>query len=100
MNDTPIEASVQLNVSYGDDPQQVYDLYLPANRSSSKTKVIVLVHGGGWTEGDKEDMSGFIPFIQNDFPNHAIVNLNYELASNSTHKGNGTPAPLQSATPA
>ncbi|MFC7356990.1 alpha/beta hydrolase fold domain-containing protein [Jejudonia soesokkakensis] len=76
-----LEAETRMNVSYGSDPQQVYDLYLPANRSSAKTKVIVLVHGGGWIEGDKADMNSFIELVQTNHPNHAIINMNYVLAT-------------------
>jgi len=76
----PLEETMLLNVSYGNNSQQVYDVYLPANRSSDKTKVIVLVHGGGWTGGDKSDMDEFIDLIKLNHPNHAIVNINYVLA--------------------
>jgi acetyl esterase/lipase len=79
-----LEAETRMNVSYGSDPQQVYDLYLPANRTSAKTKIILLIHGGGWVEGDKEDMFGFIDLIQQNHPNHAIVNMNYILATLQT----------------
>ena len=87
-NNTPpqqqnLQAETFLNVSYGNDPQQIYDLYLPANRTSTKTKVIVLVHGGGWTEGDKADMNGYVTQIKASHPDHAIVNMNYVLATAS-----------------
>ena len=77
----PIDAVTFLNVSYGSDSQQVYDLYLPEGRTDSTTKVIMLIHGGGWTEGDKEDMDNFVTLLQREHPNHAIVNVNYVLAS-------------------
>ena len=73
-------AIVNLNVSYGENPQQVYDIYLPEGRTSEKTKVIILVHGGGWTGGDKSEMENFVSLIQQFQPNHAIVNINYVLA--------------------
>ncbi len=75
----PLTAETILNVSYGENSQQVYDIYLPAGRSSNKTKIIVLVHGGGWTSGDKADMEHFIESIQLFLPNHAIININYIL---------------------
>ncbi|MAZ27315.1 MAG: alpha/beta hydrolase [Cytophagaceae bacterium] len=75
------DASTQLDVSYGDDAQEAYDIYLPANRSTSKTKVIILIHGGAWIEGDKENMAYIIPTIRQQLPDHAIVNMNYVLAS-------------------
>ena len=87
-NDTTANESLaeetMLNVSYGNDQQQKYDLYLPANRSSTKTKVIMLVHGGGWTGGDKADMDFFISYIKQRHPDHAIVNVNYVLADIDT----------------
>lgn len=79
-NTLPLEETVLLNVSYGTNSQQVYDIYLPANRTSEKTKVIALVHGGGWTSGDKSDMDDFIDLIKFNHPDHAIVNINYILA--------------------
>jgi acetyl esterase/lipase len=77
----PIDAVTFRNVSYGSDSQQVYDVYLPEGRTTSTTKVIVLIHGGGWTEGDKDDMNNFVALMQREHPNHAIVNVNYVLAS-------------------
>lgn len=76
----PLEAETLLNVSYGDDPQQVYDLYLPAGRSATRTKVIVLVHGGGWMQGDKADMDFVVDHLRQRHPDHAIANMNYILA--------------------
>ncbi|MGB6268635.1 MAG: alpha/beta hydrolase [Olleya sp.] len=75
----PLAYSEQLNVAYGDHERQVYDLYLPENRTLN-TKVLILVHGGGWTTGDKVDMNGFKDFIRLQLPDIAIVNINYRLA--------------------
>ena len=80
-NSELLEATTFRNVSYGNNSQQVYDLYLPAGRTSETTKVILLVHGGGWTEGDKADMAHFVDLIQQNHPDHAIVNVNYVLAN-------------------
>jgi acetyl esterase/lipase len=81
----PFVAETKLNVSYGSDSQQVFDLYLPANRTESKTKTLILVHGGGWIEGDKADMNYLIPFIQKNLPDYAIANMNYKLASKGVY---------------
>lgn len=69
-----------LNVSYGTDSDQVYDIYLPANRNIS-TKTVILVHGGAWTSGDKADMNSIKEAIIEDLPDYAIANINYRLAS-------------------
>ncbi len=82
--DPLLTAVVELDVSYGDNSQQTYDLYLPADRSETTTKVIVLVHGGGWTSGDKADMNNFVDFIKEQLPEYAIVNINYVLANINT----------------
>ena len=81
----PSEAIKFLDVSYGDNPQQIYDLYLPANRSVTKTKVIALVHGGRYIKGDKKYMRLFLRHFQDKNPNYAIVNINYVLADSVTH---------------
>ncbi|APQ18699.1 alpha/beta hydrolase [Maribacter hydrothermalis] len=77
------------NLSYGDNAKQIYDIYLPKNRTQD-TKVILLIHGGGWTSGDKIDMNGFKDFIKTELPNIAVVNMNYRFANNTT-----SPYPMQ-----
>ncbi|WP_299886270.1 alpha/beta hydrolase [uncultured Lacinutrix sp.] len=85
----PSESYQLLNVSYGNDSDQVYDIYLPPNRDLN-TKVIVLVHGGGWTSGDKADMDDIKDRLLIDLPEYAIVNINYRLASQGV-----SPFPMQ-----
>lgn len=43
----------QREVFYGNDPQQKMDVYLPADRNENSTKVLILIHGGAWVEGDR-----------------------------------------------
>lgn len=78
-----------INVSYGNDSDQKFDIYLPANRTI-ETKVLILIHGGGWSSGDKSDMNGFRDIIRQDLANVAIVNMNYRLAD-----ANNNPYPMQ-----
>ncbi len=78
-------------VAYGTDSNQKYDIYLPSNRSASKTKVIVLIHGGGWVGGDKADMKIIYDNLKISTPEYAIVNINYRLADLSGKK----PFPMQ-----
>ncbi|WP_100615289.1 alpha/beta hydrolase [Confluentibacter citreus] len=75
----PSEYYQEFDISYGNDENQSFDVYLPSNRTST-TKTIILVHGGGWTSGDKSDMNPIKDIIQRDFQNVAIVNINYRLA--------------------
>ena len=78
-----------LNIEYGEDINQKFDLYLPANRTAS-TKLMILIHGGGWSSGDKSDMNPIKDLIRQDLPNLAIVNINYRLAD-----ANNKPYPMQ-----
>lgn len=46
-------ATVNVDVPYGLDDAQKYDVYMPENRASAP--IIVMVHGGEWAGGDKQD---------------------------------------------
>ena len=85
----PLEYLENLDVSYGNDSDQKFDIYLPPNRTLD-TKVIILVHGGGWSAGDKSDMIGVKDLIFQSFSNIAVVNINYRLADE-----NNSPYPMQ-----
>ena len=74
-------AMTQLNVAYGGDEKLKMDLYLPAGRSEDSTRVIILIHGGGWVDGDKADFTPYVKVLQEQFPDYAIFNINYRLAS-------------------
>lgn len=73
------------NVSYGSKPEQLFDIYLPEERSNTSTKVFVLIHGGSWTDGDKSNMNDIVTILQNSHPDYAIVNMNYVLADQNNH---------------
>jgi acetyl esterase/lipase len=77
-----ITASTKLNVSYGSDSAQKMDVYLPPNRTIVNTKVMIMIHGGGWTSGDKADLTGFVDTLKKRFPSYAIFNVNYRLSAN------------------
>lgn len=69
------------NVSYGSDAAQKMDIYLPAGRETDTTKMIILVHGGAWIEGDKTDFNSYVTILKQRLPGYAIANVNYRLAS-------------------
>jgi acetyl esterase/lipase len=69
-----------LNIPYGNHAQQVMDIYLPANRTTT-TKTFILLHGGGWSGGSKEQLSFVIPLLKAAFPDCAVANINYRLAT-------------------
>lgn len=71
------------DVAYGTHVFQKMDVYLPEGRDKD-TKVFVVVHGGAWKYGFKEEMDWLVTLLQERFPNHAIVNINYRLADNDS----------------
>jgi acetyl esterase/lipase len=77
-------AETKLNVSYGNDSMQRMDIYLPAGRSEYTTKSIVLIHGGGWNAGSKNDFVTYIDTLKKRFPDFAIFNIDYRLATTKT----------------
>ncbi|MBL7701919.1 MAG: alpha/beta hydrolase [Ferruginibacter sp.] len=70
-----------LDTAYGADPKQKMDIYLPAGRTTA-TKVIILIHGGGWESGDKSEMNYYKNLLRAKWPDAAIANINYRLTSN------------------
>ncbi len=73
------------DVSYGPDPRNKMDIFLPSCHDST-TEVIILIHGGAWVAGDKKDFSnsGFTDrFLQNGY---AVASINYRYACGDIHK--------------
>ncbi|WP_242202355.1 alpha/beta hydrolase [Aestuariivivens insulae] len=88
-NSEKLESLKLTDVSYGSDSNQIYDIYLPEDRTK-QTKVMILVHGGGWSSGDKSSMDALIGLYRADFPDIALVNINYRLSDE-----NNPPYPMQ-----
>lgn len=76
---TPVN---QQNIQYGSDPKQAMDIYLPAGRTIAETPFIVLIHGGGWSSGDRTDFRSVVDTIKKRLPGYAIFNISYRLAVN------------------
>lgn len=73
-----------MNVAYGSDAKQKMDIYLPAERASRNTIVVVLLHGGGWNGGDKGQLNPYITELQKRLPGYAFANVNYRLFNLNT----------------
>ena len=62
-----------------DAERRVCDVYLPnAPAANGGRPAIILVHGGGWTVGDKWTMSGYSRSLAE--AGYVTVNINYRLA--------------------
>ncbi len=80
-SESTLPAQELLNVSYGADAQQKMDIYLPAGRSTTATKALILIHGGAWVSGDKAEMNDAINTFKTLLPDYAFFNINYRLAT-------------------
>src|SRR3954452_19320439 len=79
-NNNPILPKQEFfDVAYGSDDLQKMDVYLPEGRTDTSTKIIIMVHGGAWTEGDKSDFNDAVTVLQSQLDNFALFNINYRL---------------------
>ena len=80
-----LAAASYTDLAYGSHAQQKIDVHLPAGRTETRTPAVVMIHGGGWAGGDKADMNGLVTEFRRQFPDLAIVNVNYILATDTHH---------------
>lgn len=78
-NTTQTPEKTLLDLSYGSSAEQKMDVYLPANRTATDTKILILIHGGSWISGDKADFNEYIPVFKQRLPGYTLVNINYRL---------------------
>lgn len=76
------KTKVLKNIAYGPHAQQVMDIYFPTKAFPDKTltPLIVMVHGGAWTTGDKNNAA----VVKNKVAywtkqNWVFISLNYRL---------------------
>lgn len=72
------------DVAYGSDAQQKMDVYLPAGRTTTNTKMFIWIHGGGWSGGDKGEGGGLKNLLDQYLDDYAYASLNYRLYNSST----------------
>ena len=58
---------IKKNVSYGNDPEQEMDLYIPTQPNKDKD-VFIMIHGGGWRSGNKSEISLLTFSMMKKFP--------------------------------
>ena len=69
--------SVSKNISYGDLGDELFDLYLPADRDGL-LPLIIWVHGGAFVGGDKADVEFLARALA--FEGYAVACINYSRA--------------------
>lgn len=68
-------------VAYGNHPNQVGDVYLPA-QVTDRTPVVLSIHGGGWSAMSRRDVRGIAEFLAEN--GCAVYNIDYRLATPAT----------------
>lgn len=85
---SPVSTTTQhKNVSYCNtsNPQQKYDLSVPTDRAKGTVPVVVYVHGGGWSEGNRSDGvadSYAKPLVQKGI---AFASVDYRLSQEASY---------------
>ncbi|NIF05331.1 alpha/beta hydrolase [Chryseobacterium sp. Tr-659] len=73
------------NIHYGNNPEQVMDLYIPHNKKNREKEVFIMIHGGGWRGGNKSQLTLFTLSMMQKFPDYIFANINYRLASQTQY---------------
>jgi acetyl esterase/lipase len=70
---------IEANLRYSQYPETVLDILQSPAPALKNRPGIIVIHGGGWREGDKEAMVAdfCMPFVQHDF---VVANVEYRLA--------------------
>lgn len=68
------------NISYSSPEACKADLFLPGGRTDT-TPVIILIHGGGWKEGSRGELSFFAKAFQKK--GFVVANMDYRLSPQS-----------------
>jgi acetyl esterase/lipase len=75
----PAGTRVERDVAYGADPAQRLDVYRPKNAANAP--VIFMVHGGGWTRGDKRSANVVSNKVAHWLPKgYVFISTNYRMA--------------------
>lgn len=74
----PVGARVERDLAYGPDPAQCLDVYRPAGPACGA--ILVMVHGGGWSIGDKANPAVVAAKVAHWLPlGVVVVSVNYRL---------------------
>lgn len=80
------------DLSYGSDPAEVLDAYLPDSSSAALRAAVIVIHGGGWQSGSRADMAPQAAAVAS--AGMVGVNIDYPL---DTVNGHGFPEELAAA---
>lgn len=69
---------IQADVRYGPHPENVVDVIQPTQTSVLQRVGVIVIHGGGWVQGNKSDMFALycVPLLQHGM---VVANVEYRL---------------------
>lgn len=70
--------TLQMDLPYGDGEANTFDLYLPKDTGKKAYGLVVYLHAGGFTAGDKTDDRGILSWLTKK--GYVAAGINYTLA--------------------
>lgn len=70
------DAARRTDIAYGPHPRQVLDIYTP--RGATRAPVLMFVHGGAFTDGEKDRTPEFYANVCWYFSRHGVIGVNVE----------------------
>ena len=74
----PSKVVVRPGLAYGPLPEELGDLHLPGEPSGRARPAVLMIHGGGWTEGSRQANDGLADLVAS--MGLAVFNIDYRLA--------------------
>lgn len=75
---------VYKDISYGDGEANKFDLYVPANSGKESYGLVVYLHAGGFTQGDKTDDAEMLAWLCSK--GYVACGINYTLRTDENDK--------------
>jgi acetyl esterase/lipase len=77
------EYRIEANIRYDHYPETVLDILQPVAPALKNRPGVIVIHGGGWIQGDKESVveKYCVPFVQRGM---VVANIEYRLAKAAT----------------
>lgn len=75
--------TIHKDISYGDKESNKFDLYLPKDNSKENYGLIVYLHAGGFTSGDKSDDSAMLEWLCSK--GYVAAGINYTLRTDENN---------------
>jgi acetyl esterase/lipase len=77
-----LDYQIQANIRYDQYPETVLDILQPAAPSLADRPGVIVIHGGGWVQGEKERMleDYCLPFVRHGM---VVANIEYRLAKSA-----------------